>query len=82
MGQTYKVKLFTSTEKGQEFTDFYIDVDDIKGCYKPDKAQGFPNDLDAINIFHGGGISTILNEKHIADYLFERFVRKCVELKE
>jgi len=82
MGQSYKVKLFTSKEKDQEFTDFYIDVDDITGCYKPDKAQGFPDEQEAINIFHGGGISTILNEKHIADYLFERFVKNCVELKD
>ena len=81
MGKTYKVKLFTSTEKDNEFTDFYIDVDDIKGCYNPDKAKGFPKDEEAINIFHGGGISTLLNEKHIADYLFDRFVKNCIEVK-
>lgn len=79
MGKKYKVKLFTSTEKGKEFTDFYIDVDDIKGFYNPDKAQGFPKEKEAINIFHGGGISTILKEKHITDYLYENFVKECVE---
>jgi hypothetical protein len=82
MGKSYKVKLFTSTEKGNEFTDFYVDADDIKGCYKPSKAQGFPDDMEAINIFHGGGISTILEEKHIGDYLYDRFVKNCVELKD
>ena len=79
MNKTYKIQLFTSQEKGSEFTDLYIDIDSITGFYKANKAAGFPKDKEAINIFHDGGISTILDEKHIADALFEKFVKNCIE---
>lgn len=81
MSKTYKVQLFTSEIKGEEFTDLYLDIDSITGCYKADKASGFPEEKEAINIFHDGGISTILDEKHIADALFEKFVKNCIENK-
>ena len=78
MGQTFKVKLLTGETPKDRWTDFYIIGESISGFYIPGKEEEF----DSINIFHDGGISTILQEKHITDYLLDRFVKKCIELKE
>ena len=80
MGKTYKVQIYTDTTDNTQFKDFYIDVDSITGCYAPDEDPEFPREEGGINIFHEGGLTTILKEKHIGDYLYDRFVKDCVEL--
>jgi hypothetical protein len=75
MKQTFKVKMLTDSSQNDGFIDLYIEAESITGFYIPEKKA----DYDAINIIHDGGISTLLTEPHIKDYLYERFVVNCVK---
>jgi hypothetical protein len=77
MGQTFKVKLLTNKTEDDGFTDLYIIGESISAFYIPEKKE----DFNSINIFHDGGISTILQEPHIEKYLMDRFVKKSIEAK-
>lgn len=78
MGKIFKLKLLTDATKNDGFIDLYVKADTITGFYIPEKNAEY----DSINIFHDGGISTILQEKHITDYLNETFVQKSIELSD
>ena len=73
----FKLKLLTDSVDNNGFKDLYVQADSITGFYIPEKKK----DYDCINIFHDGGISTILSEKHIQEYLTKNFVNNCIELK-
>ena len=77
----YKVKVYTDGEDDSAFKDLYIKAESITGFYIPENGENFPKDKQAINIFHDGGISTILQEEHITSYLMDKFVAECVENK-
>ena len=78
----YKVKVFTDGENDDnKFMDLYIKAESITGFYIPESGESFPEDKEAINIFHDGGVSTIMQEEHITSYLMDAFVAECVENK-
>jgi hypothetical protein len=73
----YKVQIETDSED-EPFKDFYLEVDCISGFYIPEDE---PDLEPCINIIHDGLISSIKQEKHITDYLYEKFIKTCIENK-
>lgn len=75
-----KLKLWT-TEDGKTFLkDVYISVENIIGFYIPEKAEEDQHiETEAINLFlYGMDMITVSQEKHIVDYLTERFVKPSI----
>jgi len=72
----FKAKLHTDSED-EPFKDFYIKAESITGFYIPEDIEG--REEKGINIFHEGGLSTIMQEKHITDYLYKTFVKPSIE---
>lgn len=75
MSKTIKLQLLTDSNDNNGFCDIYLTTESITGFYIPEKKE----DYEAINIVHDGGISTILSEKHVIDYLFDTFVVDCIK---
>lgn len=75
MSKTIKLQLLTDSKDNNGFCDIYLTTASITGFYIPEKKE----DYEAINIVHDGGISTILSEKHVIDYLDDTFVVDCIK---
>jgi hypothetical protein len=73
----YKVQIQTDSEDAP-FKDFYVKVESITGFYIPEEEDDLEH---CINIIHDGLLSSIKQEKHITDYLYEKFIKTCIENK-
>jgi hypothetical protein len=71
----YKLKLLVRTDEGREtFKDFYCDATEIIGFYIPDDRK-----YDIVNLLFTNQVVSILQEKHITDYLYQTFISGCIE---
>ena len=78
---TYKLKLYTEDEEGEEgFLDFFMEVNKktIRGFYIP-ILDG--NGLPCINMLANGQWITILLEDHIKDWLWDNLASGAIENK-
>lgn len=73
----YKLQLYAVFDENRfEYIDFYCDVTKITGFYIPEVEDD--GEL-TINIFVGGELVNVKQEKHITDYLLNEFVNKAIE---
>lgn len=73
----YKLQLYASFDDDRfEYIDFYCDVSKITGFYIPEVEE---DDELSINLLFGSKLINVKQEKHITDYLFNKFVNKAIE---
>lgn len=75
MSKTIKCQLLTDSKENNGFSDLFLKTVSITGFYIPEKKE----DYEAINIIHDGGISTILAERHVLDFIQTEFIDNCIK---
>lgn len=75
----YKLKVLYYSDDSPESSlkDLYLNVESISGFYIIDKSSEDEHiEGDFVTLCHEGQWTTVLQQKHITDYLTENFVEK------
>ena len=74
---TYKLKIMILNEEGgfDSFQDLWLNLDMVDGFFIPGELHGY----QCVNLLYSGDFYTVLQEKHLTDYLYKYFVHKAIE---
>ena len=73
----YKLLLYTQDEnESASWLPFFLNVETIQGFYIPTLED---SEVNTINVMIGGEFMSVMHEKHIEEYLNDRFSKDLIK---